>query len=427
MTQYRVNSHALRVFSLALAFALLFITVLPALNPARAAFTEDSFSEIMAVILDSWGISFRSSSDSDILEDLNTMTEEFIEDSGYLADEFFRPMQVGVDKLGQLLLDHTTLGRFIQFAQWLVNKYHLSDDSTVNIRGSSGMLYYAGMPCFMLPYTQIVQREGRTDYLYIDITSSSSPVFVIFMYSSNGSHIYPIYFTQQITTVTVTSKQNVGYNPSNPIIATTNTYTLNSYSSPWYYTTSTASFNASSWSPAFPYVVSYIAPADWASIFSANPNLPTSFGTPFYIDTRTIDIPEPEGDDGLVVSVPGVDWGATLTEVLDLIERLLILYDDSQLGVLSILRTVEDIIDALQNPVDIQESYAAIVPPVEEFNIPVESSWLGFASPFVQNVNGLQFWHDMVYSFPAPVVNIFISFVCFILIYAFVRMGRDSH
>lgn len=422
-----VYSHARRFFSGFTAFTLVFIFSFSLFSGnVHAAYTEESFSEIIAVILDSWGISFRSSPDGDILSDLNSLTDEFLSDNQYIQDEFFRGIQVGVDKLGQLLIDNTTLGKVIQFANWLINKYNLENNSSINIRPSNNLNYaFVGDAyCLVLndsndeffasyvKYSNLASGSASDLYLYLD---GSYPAYLT-LYSYNGYSRPAIYIPGGFSSITFINSAN-----GSSTLRATNSSSSNSFVWPDGRYLNIPNFPLRQ----FDYIPTSV---EIFGDFSITPiSAPSS--DPLYINTQTIDIPNPLVDDGLVISVPGVDWGSTLSDVLDLIERLLILYDDSQLGVLSILKTVEDIVDSLQNPVDIQESYTAIVPPLSEsdYNIPIETSWLGFASPFVQNVDSLRFWHDVVYSFPAPIINIFIAFACFLFIYAFVRMGRDSH
>lgn len=158
------------------------------------------------------------------------------------------------------------------------------------------------------------------------------------------------------------------------------------------------------------------------------------------INTTTINIPDPDSGDGLLVTVPGAEWGDTLIEVLDLIERLIGLYDNTQLEIISIVDTLEHLLQNLQSTVSVDNIPGGVVLDYDNYDIPLEHEWGILDQFYGSNIAGEEplyrpfrilkslIWGDsFTGGLPEPVLLFAGAVVVFIVGYGFIRMGRDSH
>lgn len=401
-------------FVLAFIFCL-FVLIFPFSLSASAASTDD-FLLLTIATLDSWGISFsNASNDVDVLSLFETMFTDFLDVVGESASSFWSGAQVGIDKLGRILLDNTTAGRIYQFAKWLVDEYNLSNNSSVNT-SNADLFYLNGLPVFLLPYvTPNLQGTGTIAVM----NNTFSPAYVAFQYVSNNSTIVrAIVFAK--------TNQNFTYY----ISGLGNGQVANKSRNGWMYSDNyTASLTS------YPWVDSSLVIAPDSSDFNAintlfsSDYILSSSAPSLVIDTSIISIPEIAPDDGVVLTVPGADWGDTFGDILDLIESLIALYDSTQLDVLSIIESIANIVSALITPVSVDNIPGGIVMDYDNYDVPLDVVWDDVDSFYSSDYSGPIFLilKDLIFGLPSPLITFFSVTVIFVVAYGFIRMGRDSH
>lgn len=418
-----------------LCFALAFIFICALIVPVSASSRSnppigyqegDTFADIIAVVLDSWGISFSSDSGT-LLDDIKSLLADFYSDIGSTASEFWATAKLGVNKLGQLLLDNTTVGKIIQFTNWLISEYNLSNNSSVPV--------YLGsfLPKNIPHNSSSVQLAGFISHLLV----IESVPFNIYASTTTNDNIVCVYWWSDTSHTSLGGRIFASLVPSSFSVynSESGNLAMRSISTPdpfgYYYQFSEYSNspdNFNFWDSScnsFIYDSYEEAVRDIFFLLGASP---------FYISTQLIDIPELAPDEGLIVTVPNSDWGNTLWDILDLIERLIGLYDNTQLEIISIVETLENIIANLQTDVSVNNIPGGVVLDYNNYDVPIDSEWGTINEFFLQGVEDddtlftpfdtLKF---IIFGLPEPLIAFFSVIVVFVVAYGFIRMGRDSH
>lgn len=389
----------------------------------------DSLTTLVLAILDSLGISFSSSSDTpseDIYSFAQSQIEEFIEYENSNWEEFWRQAQVGVDKLGNLLLNHTTAGKIYQFANWLINKYHLDSNSTVDTSVSSASTYSLnGYPCFPVP--TIFNSSGYS--AGVSFSSSSAPTYFFCIYTNSKHSSYSFF---------PFSKTSFSYNFTLNWSVDSQSFTASALSGSYYYNaTNRFSLDLSKYShPALEFILPYSTLSQLSNIFSMGGDVVSISPSPYQIiiNTTTINIPTLDDDEGVSVSVPGSEWGMTISQILDLIAGLIRLYDNTQLEIVAIVDTLENIIANLQTEVSVNNIPGGVVLDYDNYDVPLDTEWGIVDEFFLQGVQDddtlftpLDTLKYIIFGLPEPFIAFFSVIVIFTVAYGFIRMGRDSH
>lgn len=394
----------------------------------------DSLISLVLAILDSLGISFSSSSDTpseDIYSFAQSQIEEFIEYENSNWEEFWRQAQVGVDKLGNLLLNHTTAGKIYQFASWLINEYNLSNNSTTTITSSSfnpDFVFPSG-PVLLSSNPIIAYSSGTTSLMAV--SSSSSPILLFTTMLPSDRQDFPYYYTaiscSPIANLPVTYIRQY-YGESQ-----TFNYILR------FYDESTGLY----YSPG-PGVEPDAWPSDVDILVPLQDSLNSGLTLCSYIFSGSlysvnvtlgeVNIPTIPPDSGLTVTVPGSEWGMTISQILDLIAGLIRLYDNTQLEIVAIVDTLENIIANLQTEVSVNNIPGGVVLDYDNYDVPLDSEWQIVDEFFLQGVQDddtlftpLDTLKYIIFGLPEPFIAFFSVIVIFTVAYGFIRMGRDSH
>lgn len=411
-----------KAFATVLAFIILSLCFLPLAVSADSVYPNttigwkdgDSFRDIIAVVLDSWGISFSSNNDT-LSDSMDSYLQAFYADMDSLQDEFWSSAQLGVNKLGQLILDHTTVGKVIQFANWLISKYNLEDNMTVDLSDPSS--YYLNdiplIPAKRIRFGNQFEYELVASYDTWFYLLWSGTAYTLCAFSLSSDNYVQMYYWGSVSSI----------------------YNLNQVDGSYYWrliTGFTAGYNpipdVSSY--RFNQIPNYTNPSAYYGAFNELSVIPARS---IIISTDVINIPDPDPSEGLLVTVPEAEWGMSLFEILDLIERLIGLYDNTQLEIVSIVETLETLLANLQTDVSVNNIPGGVVLDYDEYDIPLENEW-GLFDVFF-NTGGDEItlfrpWQELrsiLYGFPAPVLSFFALVVLFIVAYGFIRMGRDSH
>lgn len=386
-------------FVLAFIFCL-FVLIFPFSLSASAASTDD-FLLLTIATLDSWGISFSSpsSSDVDVLSLFGTMFSDFLDFVGESSSSFWSGARAGVDKLGNILLDHTTVGKIISFYEWLTDAYDLKDNDRV----------YSGLPggYFLSDGSPIVFSSSRSN---LDGTFFQSNV----SYSTSLGTVFTLITSANSVNFTSTA----GANLVSSVPSVGNYMTRYTFISP-----SEAVFEIGFGTDTT--INRYFVNLDVSSILGP----PSSSSDGLFIDTLIINVPSISSDDGIVLTVPGADWGDTFGDILDLIESLIALYDSTQLDVLSIIESIANIVSALITPVSVDNIPGGIVMDYDNYDVPLDVVWDDVDSFYSSDYSGPIFLilKDLIFGLPSPFVTFFSVTVIFVVAYGFIRMGRDSH
>lgn len=389
----------------------------------------DSLTTLVLAILDSLGISFSSSSDTpseDIYSFAQSQIEEFIEYENSNWEEFWRQAQVGVDKLGNLLLNHTTAGKIYQFANWLIGKYNLENNSSVDTTASSVATYSLnGYPCFPVP--TIFNSSGLSAGISFSNSSAPTYFFCVFIDAQHTTFgMFP--FSKAPFSYSYTLNWGESSSTRQASALAGNFY----YSQFQYITLSLRNYSH----PSEELILPYSSLSQLNSILSLGGDVVSNSPAPYQIviNTTTVNIPTLEPDEGISLTIPGSEWGMTVSQILDLIAGLIRLYDNTQLEIIAIVDTLENIISNLQTEVSVNNIPGGVVLDYDNYDVPLDAEWGIVDEFFLQGVQDddtlftpLDTLKSIIFGLPEPFIAFFSVIVIFTVAYGFIRMGRDSH
>lgn len=401
----------------------------------------DTFRDIMLVVLDSWGINFSktASDDTSILELNDRLMDQFFEENQILQDTFWDFVKYGVDETGNLILDFLGVNKIRQFANWLKDKFSLSDDSSVVvpvINSRENFLPYVNPITFdnvvsgdySLWKAFVYPSGASSDGLYLATNNPSTRVACIVWTHYESNYVSGLLYASDSPAIFYDANE---FNNPNKIV---NLHNLNGY-----FDSNYGLYMASHTYP-FPSGSSFVAPV-WdsscdslvVSSYSEAINLALSlFGSSsITINTRSIDIPSEDlsPDDGYKIEIPGTNWGDSFWDILNLIERMIELYDDTQLNVNTVLELLNTLLQTLVTPTTIENIPGAVVLDYDEYDIPLETEWSLVDGFFSEETEGSPFstLTTILYGLPEPFIIFFSVIIVFVVAYGFIRLGRDSH
>lgn len=410
-------------------------------NPPIGWQDGDSFRDIMLVVLDSWGISFSDPSGDSILLDLfDSLFEEFLDVTNQYAYEFWDDVKYGANEFGNLILDFTGVNAIRQFANWLVDRFSLVDNNLVSAtlpsisspEGLQGFVYNEGS---VIAYGSgnrypILKKNNGWAFFFIGRNAGGNSIGgnwdVIYSFS-DVSYDNALFYSSSNQAIGSKTFQFDGKTFYGYGMASNSQYgglvTENVQNIPVFYDIQFFTPNGGDNLQAIASVLNIY----WQDV----PDDPV-----INIITRDIDIPSADfdPDDGLKIEIPGTNWGDSIFSILDLIERLIGLYDNTQLEIVSIVDTLETLIANLQRSVTVENIPGAVTLDYDEYDIPLESEW-----GLIDDFYGLEFSEDdtlftpfdtlksLIFGLPEPLLLFLSVIIVWIVAYGFIRMGRDSH
>lgn len=386
----------------------------------------DTFRDILLAVLDSWGISFSKSDPSDetsILELSDQLMQEFYDANETTQQLFWDLVKFGASETGDIILDFLGVNKIRQFANWLKDKFSLTDNSSVDISVGNSSIYVlsdgnSSVNVRVLP--AVWYNENLDERM---IVSNISPVYYYAI--SAGNTVTLIMLSD--SPFTITSLPN---GASHTAVYSNSYYSSDSNG---LYVIYLDVFNL-----YFPSEILY----DNSSrpVVPSPPWIITPIGSSsslnLVINTDVLDIPseDMDPDDGLQIQIPGTNWGDSIYTILDLFERLIGLYDNTQLEIVSIVETLEYLIDNLQRSVTVENIPGAVTLDYDDYDIPLETEW-----SLIDDFYGLEYSEDdtlftpfdtlksLIFGLPEPLLLFLSVMIVWIVAYGFIRMGRDSH
>lgn len=390
----------------------------------------DSLITLVLSVLDSLGISFSSDGNSqDIYAFTQDCLERYIEEENQAWDEFWRLAQVGVDKLGNLLLNHTTAGKIYQFASWLINEYNLSSNSTTQLTSFNEDYIFPSGPIFLSSTPSVAYSYG--DVVLMSVSSSDFPVLAFTMAWPHVEDPSQPFYT--VVACSPVSGFYSEYFRTASGVENTFIWPLDSYdSSSGLYYSPGPGVTPSQWPAGFSTLIPF-----FDSLESGLSVCRSIISGSFYsvnVTLGDVNIPSLPPDSGLTVTVPGSEWGMTISQILDLIAGLIRLYDNTQLEIVAIVDTLENIIANLQTEVSVNNIPGGVVLDYDNYDVPLDSEWQIVDEFFLQGVQDddtlftpLDTLKYIIFGLPEPFIAFFSVIVIFTVAYGFIRMGRDSH
>ncbi len=426
-------------FCLILAFILISFCILPSFasaDPVRpnepVGYKEgDTFRDIVLAVLDSWGISFtKDSSDTkSILEYSDELMEEFYEDNQTTQELFWEAVKYGVNSTGDLILDFLGVNKIRQFANWLIDKFSLTDSSsTPTYTPASSFVQFDGVSYPIVPYDMLIDNGARkrNGVLLPQIQSYLIPY---------GSYT----FDNGLGILSLSgNRYSCSYSGVTPPVSldgtlgsTNNVFAFGyRYSVPSELTILTFS---SSYPNNFPSVITGLALNPSNPFYYLFDNVVSSTpSSSIVINTTVINIPSDNDispTDGIKIEIPGTNWGDSLPAILDIIERLIGLYDSTQLNVNTVIELLTTLLKDLITPTTVENIPGGVTLDYDDYDIPLEDEWdivTGFFDSELEN-NPFSTLSGIIYGFPQPFVIFFSVVIVFVVAYGFIRMGRDSH
>lgn len=438
--------HKAICFTLAFIF-MLFLLLLPVsaegysdIYPDTIGWQEgDTFRDILLAVLDSWGISFSRSDSSDstsILEYSEQLMQDFYDANNTTQEMFWEFVRYGVSETGKIILDFLGVNKIRQFANWLKDKFSLSDNSSVSVPvvnhglflpQLTGAVNYSSISSLGFVTNHYVDRT--TNIAYANYDASSAPYTMVFCVLRPGTNIilHNYDLSDRPASISYWADSFQGQNLFGQ-------YSLsNSVDGIYYYQHTFPNVDTRQDIPSY-------LPGDGmipvASFEDALLYYRRVMSYQVTINTDVIDIPSQDmlPQDGLEIEVPGANWGDSLLEILLLIERLIGLYDNTQLEIVSIVGVLEDLIANLQTEVSVNNIPGGVVLDYDNYDVPLDSEWQIVDEFFLQGVQDddtlftpLDTLKYIIFGLPEPFIAFFSVIVIFTVAYGFIRMGRDSH
>lgn len=365
----------------------------------------DTFRDIMLVVLDSWGISFSKSDPDDeksILEYSDELMQQFYDANHTTQELFWDLVQYGASETGDIILDFLGVNKIRQFANWLIDKFSLQDNSSVSTGLPSGYYLIDGTPVNIYLNDGYVNQPSFSSGVLYTLTNGTS--FILVSDFSSGQAYFNLY---KGNTLVYSESQYTGSNP---------------YLRYWF----TIVSGTNNLFLQFPSQRKSLSPYTVDTFFGNMTSFPS-----LVINTQIINVPSEDlnPDDGLQIEVPGTNWGDSIFTILNIIERLIGLYDSTQLNINSVIELISTLLQGLQKSVSVENIPGAVVLDYDEYDIPLETEWSLVEGFFSEETEGSPFstLTTILYAFPEPFVLFFSVIVVFVVAYGFIRLGRDSH
>lgn len=416
---------------LCLSLSLIFIFTIVLSVPASADSVRpnepvgwkdgDTFRDILLAVLDSWGISFSKadpSDDTSILELSDQLMQEFYDANETTQELFWDLVQYGASETGNIILDFLGVNKIRQFANWLKDKFSLSDNSSLDISVGNSSIYVLsdGISSVNVRVLPAVWYNENLDERMI--VSNISPVYYYAISAGNTATLIML----SDSPFTITSLPN---GASHTAVYTSSYYSSDSNG---LYVIYLDTFNL-----YFPSEILYdnsSRPVVPSTPWTVTP-IGSSSSLNLVINTDVLDIPseDMDPDDGLQIEVPGTNWGDSIYTILNIIERLIGLYDSTQLNINTVIDLISTLLQGLQKSVSVENIPGAVILDYDDYDIPLETEWSLVDGFFSEETEGSPFsaLTTIIYGFPEPFVLFFSVIVVFVVAYGFIRMGRDSH
>lgn len=385
----------------------------------------DTFRDILLAVLDGWGISFSRSDPDDetsILEYSDQLMQQFYDANQTTQELFWDAVKFGASETGNIILDFLGVTKLMQFGEWLVDRFDLVNNSSTS-EVLSQTYYIGSVPLVQLPNSNSYYKGYRLTFG----SSSSFPVYIMpaRVKSGNSTGNVAIVFSKSYVSGSLISV----YDSSNTrVYQASMRYSDSSIS--FAYANTLYDFFFSDIDPSTaPYYSSYSA---LESFLISNPISIQPTYSNFVINTTVINIPSENDispDEGLQIEVPGTNWGDSIYTILNIIERLIGLYDSTQLNINTVIDLISTLLQGLQKSVSVENIPGAVVLDYDEYDIPLETEWSLVDGFFSEETEGSPFstLTTILYGFPEPFVIFFSVIVVFVVAYGFIRLGRDSH
>lgn len=221
--------------------------------------------------------------------------EEYVNSVGDSLSSVWDRFRSGVTKAGQLALDGFTLRYNAKFGEWLVNKFSLANNDSINVDSVSSDYSLGGYTVYPLPVT----FPAVGNKLAFSASSNISDSYLLFTVS--GTRFYAYAFAHSPFTVT--------YNGNNYNVS-------NRYNDYWYARLGNDSFPTVTYNygTAYPLSTNQVK-----SLLDSYSSVVSSDFFPGYdIGTGVISVPgvgDYDDDDGILIDGLG-SWGDSLPDVL---------------------------------------------------------------------------------------------------------------
>lgn len=309
-----------RVLAMALAILAFFIFVgSPFGQSAKAiAGVDDAIIAIIIAALAAMGMTFVVSSSYGSLEAyVSDLIEEYAEFRNMTPQQLFKGVNVGSNKVGQLLLNNRFVVVIEGFAIWLISKFSIQDNSVTVLQAPGSTL--DGYDVYLTPVVvrlyNPTANESHTEYVVID---SSDPCYIAFGQTA-ADRVEVLAFAESALTV---RRNQVGPTGNSQVVYEVTlardgipsaTYPVTAY---YYagiipYELNTSNFDITPYQ-VYPYSQIRNAVRTATGVESTD--------TALEIHSGTIELPSDNADyttgDGAILDVDG-DWGATYTDLTD--------------------------------------------------------------------------------------------------------------
>lgn len=388
----------------------------------------DTFRDVLLATLDAWGISFSRtdpSDNKDILQFADELMEEFYEDNQTTQDLFWESVKYGVNQTGDIILDFLGVNKIRQFANWLIDKFSLTDSSsTPTFAPPSSFIQLDGVSFPIAPNQTIINGNNWIP------SNEARPLIQPYVIPA-GSYTFD---NGRGTFVVTSNSLNITYDGVSSTGQSANNVLFAFYERPaapsrvslvavWQYVSNYPFYIPQSASDINSTKACYYL---FDNIVSSTPS------SSIVINTTVIDIPSDNDispNDGIKIEVPGTNWGDSLPTILDIIERLIGLYDSTQLNVNTVIELLTTLLKDLITPTTVENIPGGVVLDYDDYDIPLETEW-DLVTGFFDNqleLNPFSTLSDIIYGFPQPLILFFSVIIIFVVAYGFIRMGRDSH
>lgn len=170
----------IKVIALALAILAFFLFVGSPFQQAANAVVgvDDALIAIIIAALSAMGITFVvTASYSSLNEYVGDLLNEYAASRNMQPQQLFVGVQTGSNKLGQILLNNRFVVMISAFAEWIIAKFSLSNNMTVNVQAGNDT--WGGMTVYQMPISMVHVNENM-EFEYSVYTFTGSTVYALF-------------------------------------------------------------------------------------------------------------------------------------------------------------------------------------------------------------------------------------------------------
>lgn len=413
------------VLTLIMCLAILFMaTFTPFAQSANAvAIVDDAVIAIIIAGLAAVGITFATTGSFDTLtEYVRNLIDEFCEDNSISTSQFLNGTQSGTNKLGQILINNRFVIAISTFAEWILAKFNVSDNSVTTIETQGNYLgncTLAELPAEGLYIRNNYSERWEMELLQIRGTAST-------YIEGNGIYIF-------VSTEPSTVQYNLTvFNSITGAVKRTSTWSLTLSQNS--FTVNNITFNpttvyaaskletdlqSGNWNPSIP----DNSLQNMAQAINSGATIRHNEGIAIHSGDITIPLDDDDytDGDGAIIDV-GASWGASYEDVIS--DSIPNAFDDADSIEFSITydnaQAIEEEVEETQETTNLPSGAIPFVP-LALPNFSLVSIWHYVRQWIEDTAVAAGSLMAIATQAPSPMVNLFYAITCLGIIFGFIK------